>query len=64
MELGQKIRYQNCVDKCFVRFSSSSRNHSSLVFVCFIGNVFRDGALQIGLMGQYGATFGMESTSL
>ena len=45
MEVGQKIRHQNCVDKCFVCLSSSSRDYSSLVFVCFIGIVFRDGAL-------------------
>lgn len=64
MELGQKIRYQSCVDKCFICLSTSSRNHYSLVFVCIAGDVFRACTLQIGLMGQYGATFGVEPTSL
>ena len=64
MEFGQKIRYQSCFDKCFICLSSSSRNHSSLVFVCFTWDVFRACTLQIGPMGQYGATFGVEPTSL
>lgn len=34
------------------------------MFVCIAGDVFRACTLQIGLMGQYGATFGVEPISL
>lgn len=59
----------NLVRKLNIRVALTSvlfalAHHPGSILVCFTWDVFRACTLQIGLMGQYEATFSVEPTSL